>query len=59
MSVAERKLLGLKGQQHVKKNYNFENFQKSWIKVMEDIHKTHGSWKTRRSYKAWTLKEVA
>ena len=59
MTSAERKLLGLKGQHHVKKNYNFENFQKSWIKVMENIHKTHGSWKTRRGYKTWALKEVA
>jgi glycosyltransferase involved in cell wall biosynthesis len=59
MTRDERKLLGLKGQQHVKKNYNFENFQKSWIKIMEDVHKTYGSWETRRGYKTWTLKEIA
>ena len=46
------------GMQHVEKNYNFENFEKQWVKIMEDIYKKHGSWETRKGYKSWELREV-
>jgi glycosyltransferase involved in cell wall biosynthesis len=58
MTPAERKLMGQKGRQHVMRNYNFENFQKSWIEVMGSIHKKYGSWETRKGYKTWSLKEI-
>ena len=48
-----------RGIEHVKKNYNFDNFEKQWVKIMEDIHKKHGSWDNRKGYKSWELREVA
>ena len=44
---------------HVDKNYNFDTFEKQWVRIMEDIHKKHGSWDTRTGYKTWELKEIA
>ena len=48
-----------KGVEHVRKNYNFENFEKKWIETMLNIHEKHGSWETRKGYKSWELREVA
>ena len=59
MSEEERAELGKKGREHIIKNYNFENFKKDWIKVMDDTYKNHGSWSDRKKYKSWSLKEVA
>ena len=59
MSKEERKNLGKKGAQHVNKNYNFEDFNKKWIELMDDIHERHGSWDTRKGYKSWEIKEIA
>jgi glycosyltransferase involved in cell wall biosynthesis len=44
---------------HVAKNYNFENYEKGWVKIMDDIIEKHGSWDTRVGYKRWHLMEVA
>ena len=46
------------GMEHVKKNYNFSNFEKQWAEIMENIHKKHGSWDSRKGYKSWELREV-
>ena len=54
-----RKELGLKGRQHVMKNYNFKDFESKWVKVMSDIHNRHGSWETRNTYTGIRFKEVA
>ena len=55
----ERKELGLKGHAHVKKNYNFDNFIKTWDEVFTKIHEKEGSWKTRNRKQNWTLEEIA
>jgi len=55
----ERKQLGLKGHEHVKKNYNFDNFIKTWDEVFTKIHEKEGSWETRNRKQNWTLEEVA
>ena len=47
----ERTELGKLGQQHVKKNYNFEDFSKQWVEIMTSIHENHGSWDNRKKYK--------
>jgi len=47
------------GIEHVKKNYNFENFNKQWVEIFEKVHEQHGSWETRKGYKTWELREVA
>ena len=58
MTKEEREELGKKGRQHVDNNYNFQNFVVRWRKLLEDVHKNHGSWKTRKGYKSWELREV-
>lgn len=59
MAPEERQELGLKGRDHVIKNYNFADFQKNWIDLMDSIHEKHGSWGNRKGHKAWTFEEVA
>ena len=58
MSKEEREELGRKGREHTMKNYNFENFCKTWEKTLTTIHEEMGSWDTRRGYKTWELKEL-
>lgn len=59
MSNEQRKELGLKGRKHVEKNYNFENFIKTWDEIFTKVHEEHGSWETRNRKQNWTLEEVA
>ena len=58
MPKAEIKALGKKGLEHVRKNYNFEDFSSKWVEVMDSIYENHGSWKDRKLYKNWTFKEI-
>jgi len=55
----ELEKMGTAGRAHVVKNYNFEDYQNNWIKLMDEIHEKHGSWSTRKNYNCWELKEVA
>tara|TARA_R110002072_G_scaffold32307_4_gene98795 strand:+ start:229 stop:1482 length:1254 start_codon:yes stop_codon:yes gene_type:complete len=57
MSEEERRELGKKGRGHVVKNYNFENFCKEWIELMDRVHDEYGSWDNRK-HKNWALKEI-
>ena len=59
MTPEERSALGKKGRGHVEKNYNFEAFRERWVKTVDQIHETCGSWETRKNHKTWTLREVA
>ena len=47
------------GKVHVKQNYSFDGFERSWIEVMDRVVEEHGSWETRKNYKRWHLKEIA
>ncbi len=47
------------GRRHVQKNYNFGNFEKMWIELMDKTIEQHGSWDTREGYQKWHLMEVA
>lgn len=58
MSKEERKVLGMKGRNHVAKNYNFENFKKQWIELIDSVVENHGSWETRQNYKPWAFMEI-
>jgi len=53
------KQMSSQGRRHVLKNYNFENFEKSWIELMDKVIEQNGSWETRKNYKKWHLLEVA
>jgi len=44
---------------HVNKNYNFETFEKTWVKTMDELIEKHGSWDDRINHKRWYLMEVA
>jgi len=59
MDKKEREELGMRGRQHVLKNYSFEQFNRSWVEAVDDIFEKHGSWETRKNYKSWHLLEVA
>ena len=59
MPKEEREELGRKGAEHVRKNYNFNDFKNNWIELIDDIHERYGSWDNRKGYKAWEIKEIA
>lgn len=54
-----RKEMGLKGRDHVMKNYNFETFNKQWVDIMTEVHEENGSWDTRTNYQGIRFLEVA
>lgn len=43
---------------HANTNYGFENYEKGWVKLMDDIIERHGSWETRKGYDRWHLMEA-
>ena len=59
ISAEERRKMGLAGRKHVEENYNFENFEKTWIETMDEIHEKEGSWETRKNYNGIRFMEVA
>lgn len=59
MPAVKRREMGINGQKHVMKNYNFETFQETWVNYMLKIHEEEGSWETRTGYSNITFKEVA
>jgi len=54
-----RKEMGLKGREHVIKNYNFETFNKQWVDIMTEVYEENGSWDTRTNYQGIRFLEVA
>jgi len=59
MTKEERLKMGLDGRNHVMKNYNFDNFCKTWVDTFLEIHEREGSWDTRKHDNRWVIKEVA
>tara|TARA_R110002074_G_scaffold193033_10_gene358931 strand:+ start:13530 stop:14798 length:1269 start_codon:yes stop_codon:yes gene_type:complete len=57
-SKEDRREIGLRGRQHVEKNYNFDDFCESWVSLMDSVVEKHGSWENRKGYKAWDLMEI-
>jgi glycosyltransferase involved in cell wall biosynthesis len=58
MSKENRRDLGMKGRQHVIDNYNFVNFQRSWIDLIDEVAE-QGSWQERQNYNGIRFKEIA
>ena len=58
MTPDQRTLLGMKGRNHVIENYNFENFKRKWVELVDSIIENHGSWDTRKGYTPWEIKEI-
>ena len=46
------------GIEHVKKNYNFKDFENQWVDLLDYVHEKHGSWKDRKGYQNWKIIEV-
>jgi glycosyltransferase involved in cell wall biosynthesis len=59
LSKAKYAKMSEAGMMHVLRNYNFDNYQKSWVELMDQIVEKHGSWENRKNYKRWHLMEVA
>ena len=58
MGKEKREELGAAGRQHIEENYNFQNFERKWEKIMLNTHEKHGSWDNRKNYKSWELRTV-
>mgnify|MGYP003138868039 CR=1 FL=1 len=58
MTANERKLIGMKGRSHVVSSYNFDSFNKKWVKLMDNIVERHGSGENRKIYQPWEIKEI-
>ena len=58
MSEEEREAMAEKGINHVRENYDFENFEKTWVNVMDNIHEKYGSWENRKGFKSWDMVEI-
>ena len=58
MSKQDRAKLGKAGRDHVLKNYSPEKYAKEWEETLDRVIEKHGSWDTRKGYKAWELIEV-
>ena len=59
LSTKAYKKMSIQGRDHVRKNYNFENFEKQWVETIDEIVERHGSWDTRTGHRRWHLLEVA
>jgi len=59
LSPKAYKKMSIQGREHVRKNYNFETFEKSWVDLMDSIVERYGSWENRKGYERWHLLEVA
>jgi len=57
MTTEERDALGLAGQQHVFKNYNYENYKTTWVEIVDDFTERKGAWKDRKNHIHWSIKE--
>ena len=58
MTNEEREELGRMGQQHVKSNYNFNDFEERWVTLVDQIIDEHGSWDNRKIYKPYCFTEI-
>ena len=59
ISKQKYKKMSIQGRNHVDTNYNFENYEKQWVQLMDQFIEKHGSWETRKGYERWHLLEIA
>ena len=58
LSGPKYKKMAEMGLQHVKDNYNFEDYEKNWTSLIDEVIEENGSWETRKNYERWNLMEV-
>ena len=51
--------MGRKGLEHIRKNYNFNNYKEKWVNLMLDIYEKNGSWESRNDYSGIYFKKIA
>jgi glycosyltransferase involved in cell wall biosynthesis len=59
ITPAKYKKMSKEGIEHVKNNYNFDDYEKRWINTIDSLIERHGSWENRKIYNTWHLLEVA
>jgi len=52
-----RNALGLKGQAHVEKAFNFDKYAETWDDLIMRLHEEHGAWETRTGYQPYEVRE--
>ena len=55
----ERRKMGMLGRKHVETNYNFENFNSTWVEFIDKVVEEGGSWEARTNYNGIRFMEVA
>jgi glycosyltransferase involved in cell wall biosynthesis len=58
MPADKRKKMAEEGREYISKKYGFENFNKRWVEIMDQVVEENGSWDTRKNYERWSLQEV-
>ena len=53
------KKMSKSGIEHVRENYNFEEYERKWVELMDEVTEKYGSWENRKGYKKWHLLEIA
>ena len=59
LSKPRYKKMSQAGRKYVKENYNFENYEKRWVDLMDQVVEKYGSWENRKGYERYHLVEVA
>jgi len=54
-----RREMGIKGREHVEKNYNYQSYKEKWVSFIDEVHEECGSWENRKIYNGIRFKEVA
>ena len=55
----ERRKMGMMGRKHVETNYNFEDFNSTWVEFIDKVVEEGGSWEARTNYNGIRFMEVA
>lgn len=55
MPKSKRERMGIKGREHILKNFNFDEFQKTWVCEMKSLVEKNGRWGQRKDFKAWEI----
>lgn len=50
--------MGKLAKEHVTKNFSFEDFNSSWVELMENVHKKYGSWENRKQRQNWRSEQL-
>lgn len=57
LSSEERNKMGTEGMKYVQKNYNLQDYSRSWRNVVKETIENKGSWEDR-NHKNWEIREV-